>query len=663
MISYTVTTQKTAAQYIVSQTKNYQETFSAPYILNVEPSVNNNQTFTYIGRPNGQWDQEINHNQNTWVYETKNNEEITHFEIQRNSGYVNRLLLSYDGTNYNVTGTEFGRTGSQSADKSFYTDTDGWKALTISNSELLNDNNGGDILSSSELITFADSKSFFTTTYQTTSTKTVNSTIITTGTRILNLPIYTTAGESSKPDFILTFTATTITNSITSKSQNEITYVETYETNLEVNHSLAPRDTATVFCKFQNECVWVPTASDLTVGGPWRLTDIAISHTTDFTAKPLYFTSPLLVIDQENATFPEPAESPEALTENFTTSTIVGNTTRTIWETNPASGLPLKSRSFISPKLTTTKTENTFETFTENNPALTVPQTILGTQSQLSAEVKNFGLTYQNFYSFSYTTTKYIGTWSATFLTQYNGPAFESWEEDGTKKEIFYTNLTVNSAEGVTIQGTNVEQVFIRAFSPCAVSHVETNFRQAWGLHGNDGPQPKNQISFDGSLSLSDFAELLPGVSAPFPSTYSWSTGNSTLSASLAGNAITISTTSGTGSNASTASSTYQFQGDGSAYTEQISDRAFFLNSQGLPALSFFGPHAATESIETRARPGEYVRIVQDSLGAFTLSTLTLETTAASIISDNAILFPGEKSFYTTTGGVPFLTFSRNPVP
>jgi hypothetical protein len=57
------------------------------------------------------------------------------------------------------------------------------------------------------------------------------------------------------------------------------------------------------------------------------------------------------------------------------------------------------------------------------------------------------------------------------------------------------------------------------------------------------------------------------------------------------------------------------------------------------------------------------VRIVQDSLGAFTLSTLTLETTAASIISDNAILFPGEKSFYTTTGGVPFLTSSRNPVP
>jgi hypothetical protein len=370
-----------------------------------------------------------------------------------------------------------------------------------------------------------------------------------------------------------------------------------------------------------------------------------------------------LVIAQEEATFPP--TNFETITETRVGFSYVTASSRQFWISNTSGGFPLISTQSFFPVYTTFNTEHTYQIFTENNPALTIDATEIGQQNSNSIAIKNRNLTYQEFYEFSYVTTRYIGTWSATSETQYSGPSFETWEEDETTKTTFYTNITVNFAEGVTIEGTNVEQIQIRAFSPCAVSHVETNFRQAWGLHGNSGPEPKNQISFDGSLGLrfTDFVELLPGVSAPFPTTYSWSTGNSTLSASLAGNAITISTTSGTGSNASTASSAYQFQGDGSAYTEQISDRAFFLNSQGLPALSFFGPHAATESIETRARPGEYVRIVQDSLGAFTLSTLTLETTAASIISDNAILFPGEKSFYTTTGGVPFLTFSRNPVP
>jgi hypothetical protein len=423
-----------------------------------------------------------------------------------------------------------------------------------------------------------------------------------------------------------------------------------------------PRDTATIFCKFENVIVWVPTATDLVGAGPWALSDIATSHTTDFTAKPLYSTRPLLVIAQEEATFPSPPETLETITETRVGLSYVTAIPQQVWISNTSGGFPLISTQSFFPVYTTFTTEYTYQNFTENNPALTIEATEIGQQTSNSIQLKNRNLTYQEFYEFSYVTTRYLGTWSATSSTQYAGIS----TVNGAGTEIIsVVNAQINFAQGETIWGTNVEQIQIRAFSPCAVSHVETNFRQAWGLHGNSGPEPKNQISFDGSLSLrfTDFVELLPGVSAPFPTTYSWSTGNSTLSASLAGNAITISTTSGTGSNASTASSTYQFQGEGSAYTEQISDRSFFLNSQGLPALSFFGPHAATESIETRARPGEYVRIVQDSLGAFTLSTLTLETTAASIISENAILFPGEKSFYTTTGGVPFLTFSRNPVP
>jgi hypothetical protein len=423
-----------------------------------------------------------------------------------------------------------------------------------------------------------------------------------------------------------------------------------------------PRDTATIFCAFSNAVVWVPTVISLDSAGPWALTDLASSHTTDVTALPLYFTSPLKVIDASEATFPEPPENPETITEMRVALSQIGQDTRTIWTTHSRSGFPLESRNVFDPKFTTYESEHTYTTFTENNSLLTVPATEIGSQFSNSAEIKHLNFPFQEFYEFSYLTTRYAGTWSQTSSYSYNGPSSIGNSEDG---EITYTNVTIEQEGGQTIEGTNVEQIQIRAFSPCAVSHVETSFTQAWGLHGNDGPQPVSQISFDGDLSVrrTDFAELFPGVSVPYPTTYSWRTGNSTLSASLAGNAITVTTSSGTGSDATSTSATYEISGSESAHTEQRTGREFFTNLQGLPALSFFGPHAATGSIETRARPGELVSIVQDSLGDFTLSTLTNETTSASTISENAVVFPGEKSFYTTTGGAAFLTFSRNPIP
>jgi hypothetical protein len=489
--------------------------------------------------------------------------------------------------------------------------------------------------------------------------------IPTSKTQIAATTVATTSERNSSTFITLKNTTANETIQTFSLSTENVVTTTTQEiqTNLvtENEFSLGPRATATIIQDFQNECVWLPTATNIEGAGPWSLTFLANSHTTDITALPIYSTSPLVVLAESNDTFPE--ETYETITEIYTTSTVEGETTREIWTTNSNSAFPLVSLQSIHPKLTTITVENIYQIFTENNSNLTKAITKIQTKFTNSAEIKFFGLSYQEFFESTFTTTQNETDWSTTVQTDYDG-FFWDTNVDFEAQELD-SFITFKFGRRISIEGTNVEQIQIRAFSPCAVSHVETNFRQAWGLHGNSGPEPKNQISFDGSLSLkfTDFVELLPGVSAPFPTTYSWSTGNSTLSASLAGNAITISTTSGTGSNASTASSTYQFQGNGSAYTEQISDRSFFLNSQGLPALSFFGPHAATGPVETRARPGEYVRIVQDSLGAFTLSTLTLETTSASIISDNAILFPGEKSFYTTTGGVPFLTFSRNPIP
>jgi len=421
-----------------------------------------------------------------------------------------------------------------------------------------------------------------------------------------------------------------------------------------------PRDTATIFCAFSNAVVWVPTASALQGAGPWALSDIANSHTSDFTAPPFYSISPLKVIAASEATLPEPPENPETISETrIALSAVQENETRTIWTRQFQSGFPLESTVASDPKFFTYESEHTYTTFTENNPLLTEAATEIGSQNSNSMEVLHVNLAFQDFFEFSYLTTRYLGTWSETFSNSYAGLATRD-EEDG-ENTITFVNVDIAFAEGVTIEGTNVEQIQIRAFSPFAVSHVETSFTQAWGLYGNDGPQPVSQISFGGELSafLTDFAELLPGVSVPYPTTYSWRTGSTSYSASLQGNAITVTTSFGTTSD----SATYEFSGSEPAHTEQLTGRQFFTNLQGLPALSFFGPHAATGSIETRARPGELVSIVQDSLGDFTLSTLTNETTSASTISENAVVFPGEKSFYTTRGGVPFLVYPRNPIP
>jgi hypothetical protein len=434
-----------------------------------------------------------------------------------------------------------------------------------------------------------------------------------------------------------------------------------------------PRDTATVFCQMQNASVWIPSATGLSGAGPWVLTDIASSQTSDFTALPFYSTTPLFVTDESLNTLPDLILT--TVTEAYTTLTYdtENPVIRTIWRSN-SSGFPLESYTQVRGKYTTTAVENIFEIEKESqvNQALTEAATEIGTQLSVSAAGKNFGMTYQDIFSHSYTTTRYRGIYSFTSSTQYEGLSVDTEAIDGTTKSTFYQNVSVNFAEGMTVVGTNFEQIVIRNFSPCVVSHVETSFADAWGIYASNAPQPKNQISFAGDLSLqrSDFAELLPGVSVPFPTNYSWSTGNSTFSASLAGNGITVTTSSGTGSAASSSSETYEFQGDGTAHTEQIVGRDFFVNSRGLPPISFFGPHAATGSVETRALPGEYVSITQDSLGDFTLSTLTHESSASSTLSTNAILFPAEKSFYISkvdrfgySTGSPFLTFSRNPIP
>jgi hypothetical protein len=421
-----------------------------------------------------------------------------------------------------------------------------------------------------------------------------------------------------------------------------------------------PRDTATVFQEFQTECVWLPTASDLPGAGPWSLTDIAASFASDTTAKPGYFYFPLKVVDATDATFPEPPENLEIFSETITTSTIDGSATHTVWRSNTTSGFPLISTEIESPKITTTNEERTNTVFTENNPALTEPVTLIDTQAGQSAEVKNFGLTYQEFFSAPFETTRYAGTWSESYLKTYEGASLETFEEDDTTKSIFYTNITVNSAEGVTIFGTNVERIQISLFSPAAVSHNETSFTDAWGLHGS---APQSLISTPASLSWKTFAEIHPGVSVPYPSSTSWTTGATSLSASILGNAITVTTSTGSGSEGGSTSSTYQFEGEKPAHTEQLTGREFFTNLRELPALTVFGPHAATGSVETRARPGTYVQISQDSLGDYTLNTLTLAESSAATISQNAILYPAEQSFYTSTGGEPFLVLPRNPTP
>jgi hypothetical protein len=272
--------------------------------------------------------------------------------------------------------------------------------------------------------------------------------------------------------------------------------------------------------------------------------------------------------------------------------------------------------------------------------------------------VKNEGLEYDQVFEFTFTTTKYLGTWSATYSTQYAGPFTR---DDGNGNIESFPELEINFSNAVTIEGTNVEQIKIRAFSPCAISHVESSFLYAWGLHGNDGPEPLAKITVGADLRIfaRDFVELLPRVSAPFPTTYSWKDGGNTHRASLVGNAVTVVTVE----DSTSQSQSYRFGGDGEPLTQQLVGQDFFTNSTALPGLTFFGPHPATESIELRAAPGEYVSVTQNSEGDFTLQTITKTTSWASTLSKNAVLFRGKKSFYTSNFGGAFVVTPRNVIP
>lgn len=421
-----------------------------------------------------------------------------------------------------------------------------------------------------------------------------------------------------------------------------------------------PRHTATVFQEFKNDLVWIPTATALEGPGPWPLSDIASSHTIAVTALPLYTTSPLTVIDASAATFPE--DTAPAATETVTTTTFDGNTTFTFWRLNRASGFPyttafpLASTEIVRPKVTTTAQDFTYNTFTENNSAITQEAVEIDSQPAFSVQVINHGFSFQEFPVFSFTTTRYTGTWSQTSSYSYSG--FATYNNG--ESELTFTNLTINEEGGKTIEGTNVEFILVRAFTPVAVSHNETSFTEAWGLHGS---VPQSLISNPVSLRWRDFAELHPGVSVPYPSSTSWQSGGSSLSASILGNAITVTTSAGSGSEGGSTSSTYQFEGEEPAHTEQLTGREFFTSLGQLSTFTFFGPHAATGSVETRARPGTYVQISQDSLGDYTLNTLTLEESSAATISQNALLYPAEQSFYTSNSGEAFLVRPRNPTP
>jgi hypothetical protein len=648
MISYTVTTQKTQGQYRSSFTRS----ISFSYILpedDIQLGVNE---FTTV-------------NSDYWLPTGRDAETIERFQSS-NGGFSSSYSFSFFYTNNFINFGEFSESGSRINTGSFTLDSnsagsgDNVFSLTV----FFNENEEPEFFEGS----FPGFTELSPTTIsgQTTTTEQVSIGKTTTDTAVGQITVGTTTVLSSStfPTSRPVSTQTTHTTfsqlpyTITRTTTHEIaTNLVTFSFNEQTRIGEPPRDTATIFCELQNAVVWVPTASALQGAGPWALSDIASSYTSDFTALPFYSISPLKVLAASEATFPEPPENPETITEMRVALSQIGQDTRTIWTTHSRSGFPLESRNAFDPKFTTYESEHTYTTFTENNSLLTVPATEIGSQFSNSAEIKHINFPFQEFYEFSYLTTRYLGTWSSTFSTQYAGKSTNDF--DGPT--ITFVNVDIAFAEGVTIEGTNVEQIQIRAFSPCAVSHVETSFTDAWGLHGNDGPQPVSQISFGGELSVrfSDFAELLPGVSVPYPTTYSWRTGSTSYSASLQGNAITVTTSFGTTSD----SATYEFSGSEPAHTEQLTGRQFFTNLQGLPALSFFGPHAATGSVETRARRGEFVSIVQDSLGDFTLSTLTNETTSAATLSKNAVVFPGEKSFYTTRGGVPFLVYPRNPIP
>jgi hypothetical protein len=434
-----------------------------------------------------------------------------------------------------------------------------------------------------------------------------------------------------------------------------------YDSN-KTTFSSPPRDTATVLCAFENEIAWVITATDLSLAGPWSLSEIANSHTSQFTVAPLYVSKPLAVVNETDATFAYQFEEPKTVTVTLTVLVNDGNKTRTFWRPKNGNEFPLVSLTSPSPKYKTSTIEIEFDTFESDNSILTASATEIGTRTNFTAEKENFGSTYQELFENSYAVTRQLNQleFSATNSTSYAGYSFETFKEDGTTKTIFYTNVSIESGSGQTIEGTVFESVGIRAFSPCAVFHNETTLISNWGVYGENGVEANSKIEAQGlSVKFPSFANLLPGVSVPFPSSFSYITASSTISALVAGNMVSLTTFLETTSN----SSEYEFNGQNQPHTEQDPERIFFVKSNGLRSLSFYGPNPATASIETRLLPGEYVRVIHGTDGDFSLITFNQASTASGTLSKNLLVFPAEKSFYTTTVGAPFLTFSRNPIP
>jgi hypothetical protein len=518
----------------------------------------------------------------------------------------------------------------------------------------------------------------FNYTYLTTVALPLTVRVSTTHTQQVDTTIITTSGEASAPFLTEINAKTTITASVMSEMVRNITIVNEYETELPVR-SDAPRATATVFCQGwmhflavpnSSECVWIVTASDLNGAGPWKLTDIASSFTAT-TARPIYKTTSLKVVNESNRIintwlddsgnaitgydyFPLAPDPMPVQTIPYTT-TIETLSIRTIWTTGSNYDFPLESHLVNVHAITTTNQNFLVDIFTENNPLFTESVVLFGTKDTASMQLIESGMTYQQFYSHSYTTTRHVETFSSTSSTSYEG----FYSRDYGNRTVYYQNISESFTEGMTVYGTNVEQVLIRQFTPCAIFRDETSFTDNWGLYG--ALMPHARIVAGASLHWETFAELYPGVSIPYPTSTSWTTNNASISANIIGNAITLTTKNAVGSG----TSAYKFQGTQLAHTDQRTGREFLISLNGLPYISRFGPHAATGDLKARARPGTYVSIVQDSLGDYTLSTLTYENSLASVITANAILFPAENTFYTTPTieGYAYIVLPRNPIP
>lgn len=641
MISYTITVQKTQGQYRISETSSRNSIFK----------------LLWDGISDGNFDPPSNHLPGFLndVSETQTYvKNILHKSdgcfSQGNTYSKKDTVVQYDGfDDPNPSNFE----GTKVFYYSFTNDTNG--GFTQKNSETWEDNVTGiyvdETFESIQSVTPTTISVATSTTSQVTtnaSTTQVTTVYILTGTTISSQSGTGTTAVATTKYTESESTVGTFVNVPTTVTRTTSSQVQTQLVTNENGIVFPPRDTATVFAHFKNEVLWLPTATNLPAAGPWALSDLGSSFASDVTAKPLYSTSPLIVLGEDQARFPE--NNPEENFETITTHTFAAGAPKTFWRST-SSGFPLTSEEMGAQNISTTTQQVTVQGSAENNPALTQTAMQIGSRVSLSAEVVDFNVSFQQFPDFTFTTTRYAGTWSQTSSFAYNGPLIV----DG----VTFTNVTIDEAGGQTIEGTNVERIRVRVWSPCAVSHVETSFTQNWGGYGQERPEVYSKISLGADLHRRSFAELHPGVSVPYPGTTSWTSGNETFRASLSGNVVTILTLDKNTSS----SRSYQFQGDGPPHTEQRSGREFFENFSGLPRISFFGPHAATGKVETRAVPGTYVQVSQDSLGDYTLNTVEKATTENNTISKNVVIFPGEKSYYTTTQGENFIVLPRNVVP